>query len=153
MLNDPNVKLPIAPRIISINDTQYYNIADEDKPYIESIHNVYLYDKNSRTFCCEITPSYSLIYLYTSVHFAGDPDEETRERIYDKYEANNGDDTYLHCYGLDDIEKEHTSRKITDPIKFPDFYIGNDIHFIEDDETYDEAMESTRESYSCNHVI
>ncbi len=91
---------------VPIDVTQYYNIADSDRPHIKKIVDVFIYDRNERTYCCEITPSYYLIYLYTTIEFA-DPDisEDVRDSIqqaYCCYEST--DDCYMHCSNVERIK-------------------------------------------------
>jgi hypothetical protein len=71
--------------VISRNETYYYNIKEEDKPHIQEIRSVYAYDPESATYCCEITPSYDMRYLYTYIVGADEMSDEKREDLTERY--------------------------------------------------------------------
>ena len=75
--------LPIDAYVIAFSEIDHYFIKDEDRPHIQDIRGVYLFNHNERTFCCEFTPSYWLIHLYDEVILTPEADEaldEFRER-------------------------------------------------------------------------
>lgn len=82
---------------IAVNDTQFCTIAEEDRPYVKAVLTVYFYTPEERTHCCEITPSYDLRYLYTTLDLDLDTPEEKREELYEKWCTEPGEDTYMHC--------------------------------------------------------
>lgn len=92
--------------VVAINDTHYWNLKEEDKPYIEKMLSVYYFDKNEITYCCEITPSYFLCGLYNTAVCKLDTPEAVRERIYDRYEGEPCDDCYVHCSVADRMESK-----------------------------------------------
>lgn len=86
---------------ISRCETEYFVIDPEDAPLIEQIRGVYMFDYSRRTFCCEVTPSYRLIFLYHQVYLREDLSENRRGDLYEKYESAPGDDIYVHCCNID----------------------------------------------------
>jgi hypothetical protein len=118
---------------VAIKETGYYRIDPEDAPFIKDIFQTYVFDMNERTFCCEITPSYSLEPVYTSVEFTTDTPDEVRERLSEKYECEPSDHSYMHCSRVQGYIKAHPDRH----------------HHYGEGESLDEA----REFYQGNHVI
>jgi hypothetical protein len=82
---------------VALNETSYYNIKSEDKPYIEKICGVYAYNSEEYTYCCELTPSYHLRYLYSYLVASREIDRYLYDALHDKYCFEGGDDMYLHC--------------------------------------------------------
>jgi hypothetical protein len=107
---------PIIPDWYAVvfNETAYCNL-QESSPFIEKMISVYIYNANSVTHLCEITPSYFLAHVYDDVvfkdeAFAGMPEaeaEEKREEICDKLLHGPGSgvdqDTYMHVSAVDAI--------------------------------------------------
>lgn len=141
-------RTPIDAYVVAFDETDHYQIDDEDRPYIERIVGVYLFDRNQRTHCCELTPSYWLIHLYDEVRLTPlgmDCDDEYRlDEIYQKYEYNGGDDIYVHCHSVERIIAKADAKPFT-------VYHYGDTEVDEDDVDYDDQMEALREELSCNH--
>lgn len=139
-------RLPIDARCVLFDETDYYGIDDEDKPFIGSINGIYLYDKNERTHCCEWTPSYWLIHLYDVIDFKGDPSDDKRDELSQKYEYNGGDDIYVHCHTLDETEKRQKKKR---KCRRTLIEIGKTgVNYADVD--HDEQMDSLREHYCGN---
>ena len=86
---------------IALDVTSHYVIAEEDKPFVESIHDVFFFCTSEHTYCCEITPSYYLQYLYTYVKLVdgeGDKYEEMREHLDTTYCYEHTEDSYMHVW-------------------------------------------------------
>ncbi|MCI0421489.1 MAG: hypothetical protein L0312_20070 [Acidobacteria bacterium] len=100
---------PIDACLIALNRTQDYAIEDEDKPFVHAIREVYLYDRNEHTYCCELTPSYWLLYVSTMVLFPEGTTEEVIERVEQRYIADSppSDNCYVHVYEIDSIAEQH----------------------------------------------
>jgi len=110
-LNDPDCKVPPDWWCISFDETVHWNIAEEDKPYIEKMMGVYFYDRSEYTYCCEVTPSYWLRHLGNVAYCRWDTPDEVRERIYDKYEIGGYDDScYMHVRVVEAIPAERKVR-------------------------------------------
>ena len=91
---------PIDAYAVQFDETTDYNIEPEDRPYVRRILGAYLFDRNQRTHCCELTPSYYLIYLFTQVELTDAGlalDDDARGVLYDRYEMEPSDDRYVHC--------------------------------------------------------
>ena len=97
--------IPIDAYAVALDETQYYNIDPADAKYIERIDGVYVFDRNHRTACCELTLSYFLRHLYTSIVFSDGVDDATRDRLEMDYAHCEGDDFYVHCCDIDRIIK------------------------------------------------
>lgn len=89
------------------DETRYYTIRPEDKPYIQKICGVYAYNPESSTHLCELTPSYDLRYLHTYIVWEGDPSEDKRAELDERYCYEGGDDTYMHCADVRQFAKNH----------------------------------------------
>lgn len=130
MLNQPNPEVKPDWRCVGFNHTRYFNIAEEDRPYIEKIMAVYFFDKNEYTYCCELTPSYDMRFLHHTVHCDIDTPEDVRERINERYELVYDEDCYMHVSDVD---------------KFDNIAYGE----VDEDTTED----NIREYWNANHVM
>lgn len=144
---DKNSDVPIDARVIAYNETSYYNIEDEHKPFIKAIRNVYLYDKNEITHLCEITPSYWLIWLYTQVIFTDAGNELgdfEKNDIFEKYEQCGGNDNiYVHCHEVDQVEATAKKNEFR-------YYVYGATGVNLEDTSREEQMESLREHFQGN---
>lgn len=86
---------------IGLDVTRHYNLAAEDRPHIARIIDTFMYDRSVRTHCCELTPSYWLVYLHTEIEWQGFPSDEVRERIDQRYAHEETDDIYVHCHEVE----------------------------------------------------
>ena len=140
-------RLPIDGHVVALNETNHYKIKPEHQPHIQAIRGVYLYDANSHTHCCELTPSYYLIYLYDEVILTPEADEslsdEAKEAIYEEYEYCDGEDIYVHVHNLDTYVAAHPERH--------HHHGGTEISY--DDSDYDDQIEGLREYFNGNHVL
>jgi len=107
---------------------------------------VYLVDLSEKTFCCEVTPSYTLYPLY---HYTDSEDEALREEVSE--EPMSDDVQYRHCAGIDAMIGAYPATK-------NDLYVGpghenpiNNVHALA--ESYDNLVEDTAEHYRANHVL
>jgi hypothetical protein len=95
--------IPIDAWIVSLDETQYYSIAEEDKPFIEKIIQIYLFDRNERTYCCELTPSYYLDPVYADVYVKEGTPDDIRDALYEKYCFEPSEGSYYHCGAIEGI--------------------------------------------------
>jgi len=139
---------PIDARLIAMDRTGNFCIDEADAPHIKQIRSVYLYDKNERTHCCELTPSYWLEHLYDEVILTPDAalSDDEREALYSKYEDTPYDEQgiYVHCHSIDRIEKRAG--------RF-EYHVHGDTGVSYDDCDHDEQMEALREHFCGNHVL
>jgi hypothetical protein len=142
-----NRSIPIDARLIAVNQTEFYQIKEQDKPFIRAIRAVYLYDRNEVTHLCEFTPSYFLIHLYDEViltNAGADQDAFRQDEIFQRYEYCGSEDTYMHCHDVDQLARSgkrfthhkhgSTGVKLTDVPR-------------------EEQMESLREHFCGNHAL
>ena len=98
-------RLPIDAYVVAFSEKHHYQIEEKDQPHIQDIRGVYLLNRNERTFCCGMTPSYWLIHLYDEVILTEDAEEALddyeRDRLFQEYEHCGGDDIYVHCHAID----------------------------------------------------
>lgn len=142
-------KLPIDARVIALNETDYFEIEENDKQYIKEIRGAYFYDKNRVTHCCELTPSYNLYFLYHQLIPTDKWCELNYQRIGDldkKYCMLSGEDVYIHCDSVDRIEKEETSKPYSDR-----YYVYGTPDNNDDD--YERQMDDLREYLCANHKL
>jgi hypothetical protein len=146
----------IDARVIALNRTHNYVIDEKHQPYIARIEEVYLYDKSQHTHCCEFTPSYYLIHLYTRVIFtpAGDQlSDHDQDQIFQEYEHEDTDNLYVHCHEIDALEEKARPNDFT-------YYAHGDPEFgeaeddFESEEAYHDAViEALREHFQANCPI
>lgn len=137
-------RTPIDAYAVALDETANYAIEEADQPYIEKIVGVYLLDRNQRTHCCELTPSYWLIWLYDQVVLteAGQKlDDLAVDALYQKYEYCGGEDIYVHCHSIDALIERNE--------KWTVYHYG-DPEVDEDDVDYDDQMEGIREHLCGN---
>jgi len=138
-------RLPIDAYAIALDETSFCIIDEADAPLIDKIVSVYLFDRNQRTHCCELTPSYWLIHLYDQVRTRADADlsDDRAQELYNKYESFPGADIYVHCHEIDHLIDAK------DPEPFTVYHYGEtEVDF--DDCDYDEQMESLHEHLCGN---
>lgn len=129
---------------IALDETDGYIIADKDRPYIRAIRGVYCFDRNRRTYCCELTPSYFLIHLYDAVIWteAGEAlDGFKLDELDQKYAYCGGEDCYMHCSRVQriiDRDQPHTVGHI------------GDVDWADPDMDYDERIEALVEGLSAD---
>jgi hypothetical protein len=103
--------------VVDVNETYNYNIHKEDSIFIKEVHTVYAYNPLEYTYCCELTPSHRLIYLYDYIIYRGESEatEDVRNDLDEKYCMQGGEDIYMHvsrvknlttkeCGEFDDME-------------------------------------------------
>ena len=94
-------------RILELDETKYWNEVFVKKNKINKLIGLYVYDPNTATHCCELTPSYELNFIHTYCEFQDDADDDIRD--YALSEIQDGDyDTepvkYMHCNAVDKIK-------------------------------------------------
>ena len=120
---------------VKLNVTRFYRIEKEDTSYIDAIWDVFMYDKNTHTYCCEMTPSYFLIHLYTTVVFKDElckesdaVSESIRDRIDQRYCFEPTDDCYMHVSDIDELplrDKTNYAEPFEDEEDAREYMCGN----------------------------
>jgi hypothetical protein len=137
---------------IALDETEYYQIDPEDAPYIRRILGGYVFDRNLHTHCCELTPSYFLIFLFTSVELTDAGlalDDDARGEIYDKYEYEGGDDCYMHVHTVDAIIAKAEPYTVCEYGDVTGHQLEDDIADV--DERHDAELEAIHEDLCANH--
>jgi len=137
---------PIDARAVCFDSLPDYVLIPGDEKYIKAIWDTWLYDKNSHTNCCELTPSYYLIHVSTSIEFndaGANLSDDEKERIYSRYENEQTDDKYVHCHDID-AQEEKLKEK---PFRY---HVYGDPGVSFEDCPKDEQMDSIREHFRAN---
>jgi hypothetical protein len=92
---------------VGFDQTADWNLAPEDKPWIKEIRAVYLFDRNTVTYCCEVTPSYYMRFCYHAFVFIDGTPDEVCSRIQEQYGTEPQDDCYMHHAGVDRFIDDH----------------------------------------------
>jgi len=146
MSNTATDRRPIDAYAVALDQTLDYYIEPEDAPYIARIWEGYVFDRNQRTHCCELTPSYFLLYLQTRVELTDDGhalDDEARDRLCNRYEREPSDDCYVHC---GDIERLIAKAEPRCALRYGDVEEHDFCDEIADaDQRHDAEMERIRE--------
>lgn len=65
--------------LVKIDERQHWR--EDIQAKTTAIYGVYAFDRNERTFCCELTPSYCLWFIACDEVPSGEPTEEQREAL------------------------------------------------------------------------
>ena len=90
---------------ISLNDTSYFK--GDDKDHIKEIRTVYAYDPEKRIHLCELIPSHELRYLYTYIVWEGEPSEDKRDELEERYCYEDNEGTYMHVSDVRQFVKDN----------------------------------------------
>jgi len=139
-------------RVIGKNETDHYNIREQDKPYIKRILGVYMYDNNRHIHVCSLTPSVELRHLYNTVELNDmEISDEKRDDLLSEYEHQDSEEfVYLDVYVLE----SHRSRNADLHCIYGEH---NNVPAIADfdteEEWYQALEESVHEYLRCNHKV
>jgi hypothetical protein len=137
-------EIAIDAYVIALDETEFYSLKPAHRPHVKAIRGVYLFDRNTHTHCCELTPSYYLIHVYDEVIPADDTPDELRELLDSEYAYCGGEDKYVHTHAIDRILSE--ARPFT-----VHHYGDPGVSF--DDVERDEQMDALREHFQGNHAF
>lgn len=145
---EPETRAPIDAYAVALVETANYSIDKQDAPFIKCIRGMYLFDRNERVHCAELTPSFLLVHLYDQVECQPGTSEDRAQDIYQKYENQWFEDRYVHCRAIERMIAEtdtpsccHLGSVVNRSSKTPVSY---------EESSHDEQMESLRESYTGN---
>lgn len=141
---DTEARAPIDAYVVALDETWGWVIDKADAPFIKAIRTVYLFDRNERVHCCELTPSFYEMHLYHEVECQPGTSEERAQRIYEKYESQPGDNFYVHCHELETI--------IEAGKPFTVHHYG-DTGVSYDDVSRDDQLEALCEHFNANHPL
>lgn len=140
--------------IVALKKTGDYAIEEDDKPDIEDIFEVYLFDRSCHVHCCELTPSYFLVYLYTTMQFSklvmesDDPGtDQRRDELQSKYTDEGSNDCYIHVWDMERLIE--SLQKSGEPFRLK--HVGQVDHWDDiDGDTYAEKIDTVAQSYREN---
>lgn len=138
-------KTEIKPKfvVVRLNETQHWS--DDIKAQVKAIYAHYLFDENSHTHCCEITPSYWLRWVGFDIEMeeaGADVPEKLYSTVEDSFHAIDND-CYYHCRVIDKIDGEN--KKV--------FMEGSDLDPWGEDYGYDNVFDEVVTSYYENPVF
>ena len=137
--------MKISAWLITIDETREYNSTSEDAPFIMKIEEVYLFDRNRRTHCAELQPSYDLRHLYTLITVAEGTSATKREELEENYAYGLGCDKYAHVSMVDRVIEEGDLDVIQQyPVDDGPLFKGA---------TYDDRMYAIGEDCICNRIL
>ncbi len=137
-------RAPIDAYVVALDETWGWILDKADAPFIKAIRTVYLFDRNERVHCCEMTPSYYEIHLYHQVECQPGTSEDRAQAIYDKYENLPGDDFYVHCCDLEKIIKADEPFTVH-------HYGATTVSY--DDVSRDDQLDALREHFCANNPL
>lgn len=138
--------------VVALDETADWNQDLEIWQYADKIFSVYLFDRNSTTNCCELTPSYELRFLYYSVQWKNsfDLNEDKREELLSVVDEAEGEAElviYVHCNQIESLANTKFSDTGT-----PRLIPVNESPWTTDEE-YNELVEDWWQEVKCNCVI
>jgi hypothetical protein len=150
MLNEKRNDIPLDLWVVKIDQTEYWTKeVFKENPCIKRIFGVYMVDMNSRTFCCELTPSYALCFLENQWDGDSPDDDEALEKASESMqEPEDQRFSYYHCSTIDRTEvclTNFSSENTGFPKGRMGRYFWGAITLEEDDDrdkVFDEACQS-----------
>jgi len=95
--------LSVLPYMVAIEETRY--LSDEARALTGRYWTLYVYDKNTVTHCCEITPSYWLVAYGFETEKRLSDEIPAHEKLRDELQADRHEsDHYRHCAAVDALE-------------------------------------------------
>lgn len=85
-------------KVVVFDETEYWS-PDMVEKAGGKIYATYLFDSASATYCCELTPSYYLIHLFSTP--LQDTEDGTVEQEIREAESGCDNDAYYHCHSID----------------------------------------------------
>lgn len=127
---------------VRLDETHFWN---EDLLQGARAFGVYLIDLNECTYCCEITPSYTLYPMY---HYTDSEDESVCETV--TLEPMGSEVTYMHCSGIDALLEAHARKAGPWVYTWPGKPISEEMDLEED---YDAFIRAEIESCIGNRPL
>lgn len=135
-------------RIIALDVTKDINIKKKDRPFIDSILAVYLYDKNDTFVYCSTERLYNLHFLYSDVVVSEkiSEDFDKADELYCKYSDLDCDESIdMTCKEIDKLEEELTKEEFR-------YHIEGEEE-VPEDMTYEEFLYDVIEHCSTDRRI
>ena len=133
-----NPTKPIDAVLIALNETENYLVDEIDKPFIEGIHDVFLFDRNRRTdYSGSKVPSYWLIHIANRLVLSDLGEaltDKAKDELYQKYECYpDNPDIYVCCYIIDGL-LDHIPN-----------YLHGETGVSYEEKSYEEQMQTLKE--------
>lgn len=93
---------------IALDETEYWYFSRDDFTLPDRVYGVYIYDPEKHVHCCELTPSYELLWVYNTYICFDQRNDEEREAIVDSIVlgAQSEPVTYMHTYDVDALREK-----------------------------------------------
>jgi hypothetical protein len=103
-----DVEVRPHPCVVLVDETQLWFLDDvPHRDRIKSIYGAYVYDRNSHTHICSLTPSYWLLQYDTVVTTVSGTSDEVREEIMESLERNfTYHDDYFDVQSIKQLEED-----------------------------------------------
>lgn len=104
---------------IRLKETSYWNLPEHLRPFVADIYGIYAFDRNSHTYCCEITPSYWLWHIandWRHTQAWSDLSDRKRDEVSEEIESvirhAEADDSshYQHAANVDRLIEQGVTR-------------------------------------------
>jgi len=132
----------VLPKIgaVRIDETHYWSEDVQEK--VDKVWGIYIFDKNTHTHCCEITPSYCLYNAGFAIEAPELDQDELEELEQDMYAGFCTEPvTYMHCHSVDKMPEENFDW---------DFHLNEDEYNFDDDDEYQQMMDDMIQYYCGN---
>ena len=91
------------------------------KTKCKSQHDVLVFDPDSGTYCCELTPSYYMEPVYSTFHLKADESDEVLEELDEQLLEYPATDCYIHCSTIDALPHFKDTREL--PAELPHAFV------------------------------
>jgi hypothetical protein len=141
-LNQPVDQKKVVPdfKLVELDETHHWS---DEVQARGRVYGVYLVDMNRHTYCCELTPSLELIYLYSNTEAKRKKDDDAFNEFVTQEEmvARGSECTYVHVgTRFDRIEETHMDESEKRELAAGEI-------------TYEALVEEMREYYIANHHL
>ena len=129
-------------RLVVLNETEFWR--EDIQKACGKINRVYLFDSNQHTYCCEMTPSYTLIPLASFAVSENEVSEEMYEELL-KGDSLNSEIMYMHVSSVDKMKTERAS--------FSHSLDGGLRYYASEGKKYNDIIEAAKDYFSGNPQI
>jgi hypothetical protein len=103
-MNIATAEKVIHPRIMGVRLRQDYDETWMKDNKVKAVWGVFVYNERRHTNCCELTPSYELIFVHDQVEFDGEVSEAHRDRVENEVMGVESESaSYMHVHRIDRI--------------------------------------------------
>ncbi len=100
-------------KVYKTDETEYWDLPDWMKPYVNRVFGVYYFDPTRRVHCCEMTLSYEMRYLecqpdmdYETLYKMEEEGDSLIDEIDSFFREHDNSDPwiYMHCHHIDECK-------------------------------------------------